>query len=101
MLTAIPSIKGATDAPLATPLLAPAAPAQAGPRLADALGGMATGAVETLRGAEAAAAGAMTGQVTTREAVDRVMEAERTLRAAVAVRDKLVSGWLDISRMQI
>ena len=62
---------------------------------------LAVEAVETLRTAEAAGAGAMTGEVGVREAVDRVMEAERTLRATVAIRDKLVAGWLDVSRMAI
>ena len=69
--------------------------------MGQALGRVATEAVDTLRAAETAGAGAMTGEIGTREAVDRVMEAERTLRAAVAVRDKLVAGWLDVSRMAI
>ena len=99
MLAAIAPLGSAPD----TPLLAPAAPtsAPARSRMTEALGELAASAAETLRAGESAAAGAMTGEVSAREAVDRVMEAERTLRAAVAVRDKLVSGWLDISRMQI
>ena len=96
-------------APIASGL-AQAAPPVAGPPVApqppstgfgEAVGHAALEAVETLRAAEAASAGAMTGEIGVREAVDRVMEAERTLRAAVSVRDKLVSGWLDVSRMQI
>ena len=71
------------------------------PTMGQAIGRMATDAVETLRAAESAGAGAMTGEVGVREAVDRVMEAERTLRASVAIRDKLVAGWLDVSRMAI
>lgn len=94
MLAALPTLGSATDAPLLAP------PTLASP-ISTAFADMATGAVDTLRAAETAASGAMTGEVPTREAVDRVMEAERTLRAAVAVRDKLVSGWLDVSRMQI
>ena len=96
MIPALPPLGAVTEAPL----IAPAAPSS-GPSIAAALGDMATDAIDTLRTAETAASGAMTGEVTTREAVDRVMEAERTLRAAVAVRDKLVAGWLDVSRMQI
>ena len=69
--------------------------------LAPALRDAATSAVETVRTAEIAAAGALTGEVGTREAVDAVMAAERTVRTAAAIRDKLVSGWLDISRMSI
>jgi flagellar hook-basal body complex protein FliE len=33
--------------------------------------------------------------------VERVMAAERTLQAALAVRDKAVSSYLEVSRMQI
>ena len=56
---------------------------------------------DILANAEAQAAGALTGETGTRQAVDAVMEAERTMRTAVAVRDKLVAAWLDLSRMSI
>ena len=85
-------------------MILPVAPFAAGPEArpaADALAGTARAAFETLRAGEEAAAGAIAGTVDAREAVDRVMEAERTLRAAVAIRDKLVAGWLDVSRMTI
>ena len=36
-----------------------------------------------------------------REVVDAVMSAEQTLQAAVAIRDKIVSAYLEISRMAI
>ena len=88
-------------APTAPPIASPVASKPAASGFGEAVGRAALDAVESLRAAEAASAGAMTGEVGVREAVDRVMEAERTLRAAVSVRDKLVSGWLDVSRMQI
>ena len=37
----------------------------------------------------------------TREAVDAVMNAEQSLQAAIAIRDKVVSAYLEISRIQI
>ena len=84
-----------------SPILpSPAAP-EGGTGFADALADAARNAAGTLRAAETAAMEGMTGTLGTREVVDRVMEAERTLRTAVAVRDKIVTGWLDISRMQI
>ena len=41
------------------------------------------------------------GQANTQEVVDAVMSAERTLQTAVAVRDKIVTAYLEISRMPI
>ena len=86
-----------------TAVLTPSSPAasSASPTMGEAVGRIAFDAIETLRTAESAGAGAMTGEVGVREAVDRVLEAERTLRATVAIRDKLVAGWLDVSRMAI
>ena len=68
---------------------------------ASALGTAALDAAQTLRTAEATAARALTGDAGIRETVDAVLEAERTVRAASAIRDKIVSGWLDVSRMSI
>lgn len=58
-------------------------------------------AVETLHGAEALSLKALQGEVETREVVDAVMSAEQTLQAAIAIRDKIVSSYLEISRMAI
>lgn len=93
--SALPSAPSSTVTPGSAGL------ASANPTMGEAFGSLAANAVETLRAAETAGAGAITGEVGMREAVDRVMEAERTLRASVAIRDKLVAGWLDVSRMAI
>jgi len=36
-----------------------------------------------------------------RQVTDAVMEAERNLQAAVAIRDKIVTAYLDMTRMAI
>ena len=54
-----------------------------------------------LNASEAAARGALTGTTGTREAVDAIMKAERSVQTAIAIRDKLVSGYHELSRMQI
>ncbi|WP_136659720.1 flagellar hook-basal body complex protein FliE [Nitratireductor sp. XY-223] len=41
------------------------------------------------------------GQAGTQEVVEAVMSAERTLQTAIAVRDKIVTAYLEISRMAI
>ena len=44
---------------------------------------------------------ALKGKADTREVVDAVMSAEQALQTAVAIRDKIVSAYLEISRMAI
>ena len=44
---------------------------------------------------------AIEGKASTQQAVMATMEAEKTLQAALAIRDKVVSAFLEISRMQI
>ncbi|MEX3007023.1 flagellar hook-basal body complex protein FliE [Hoeflea sp. TYP-13] len=52
------------------------------------------------RGEEMSVKG-ISGQATTQEVVEAVMSAERTLQTALAVRDKIVTAYLEISRMAI
>ncbi|WP_306118267.1 MULTISPECIES: flagellar hook-basal body complex protein FliE [unclassified Roseitalea] len=55
----------------------------------------------TVKTAEATAIRSMTGQMDARAVADAVMEAERNLQAAVAIRDKIVTAYLDMTRMAI
>lgn len=50
---------------------------------------------------EAAAIAGVQGSMPMQTVVEKVMAAERTLQAALAVRDKAVSAYQEISRMQI
>ncbi len=54
-----------------------------------------------LKAAEQIAIRGIEGKADIQEVVDRVMAAERTLSAALAIRNKLVAAWMEISRMQI
>ena len=59
-------------------------------------------AVGKLHNAESMSLKALQGaDLETREVVDAVMSAEQTLQAAVAIRDKIVSAYLEVSRMAI
>ena len=44
---------------------------------------------------------ALKGEADTREVVDAVMSAEQTLQTAIAIRDKIVTAYLEVSRMAI
>lgn len=50
---------------------------------------------------EKAAVQGMAGDMPLQQAVEKVLDAERTLQTVVAVRDRIVSAYLEISRMQI
>jgi flagellar hook-basal body complex protein FliE len=65
------------------------------------LGELATDAVATMEKAESVSLNALQGKSETREAVDAVMNAEQSLQAAIAIRDKIVSAYLEVSRMAI
>ncbi len=81
---------------------APVSPAASATSFSEALSGAATQAVATLDRAEALSLQALQGGgVETREVVDAVMSAEQSLQAAIAIRDKIVTAYLEISRMTI
>ena len=68
---------------------------------ADILSQAATKTVNTLQGAEQMSIQALKGDADTRQVVDAVLSAQQALQTTIAIRDKIVSAWLDISRMQI
>jgi flagellar hook-basal body complex protein FliE len=78
-----------------------ASPQQQGGDFASLLANLAGEAAGTVRAGEAAAIAGIQGSLPLQSVVERVMAAERTLQAALAVRDKAVSSYLEISRMQI
>ncbi|MBF9232622.1 flagellar hook-basal body complex protein FliE [Microvirga alba] len=79
-------------------------PAAAAPQTAD-FGGMmlqvAAKATETLRAGEAAAISGIQGKASVQQVVEAVMSAEQTLQTAIAIRDKVVAAYQEISRMAI
>ncbi|POO56605.1 flagellar hook-basal body complex protein FliE [Agrobacterium rosae] len=86
---------------LAENAVSTAATAATGPSFANVLGGVAMDAVESLKKGEAMSFAGIQGKANTREVVDAVMQADQTLKTAVALRDKIVSAYLDIVKMQI
>jgi len=66
-----------------------------------ALAEAAVDAANVLKAGEAAAISGIRGQASVQQVVEAVMAAEQTLSTAIAIRDKVVSAYLEISRMQI
>jgi flagellar hook-basal body complex protein FliE len=75
--------------------------AVAGPGFGEIMSNMASDAINSLKSGETASIAGIQGKATTREVVDAVMQADETLKTAVAFRDKIVSAYLDITKMQI
>ncbi|MFT4160937.1 flagellar hook-basal body complex protein FliE [Shinella zoogloeoides] len=68
---------------------------------AQVMGDMATEMTNTLKLGETKSFEAIQGKASTREVVDAVMNAEQTLQTAIAIRDKVVTAYLEVARMQI
>ena len=65
------------------------------------LGDIAAGAMNAIKGGEAAAISGLQGQASAQQVVEAVMSAERSLQLAIAVRDKVVQAYQEVSRMAI
>jgi len=68
---------------------------------ADLLGGLFNSASNAVKTAEATSIAGIKGKATVQQVVEAVMNAEQSLQGAIAVRDKVVAAYLEISRMQI
>ena len=73
----------------------------AGHGFAQVLGEVVAGAVDTLGKAEATSISALQGKASLHQVVDAVTQAEQTLQTTLAIRDKAVGAWSEISRMAI
>jgi flagellar hook-basal body complex protein FliE len=65
------------------------------------LGQVAADAAGTVRNAEALSIAGIRGQASVQQVVEAVMSAEQTLQGALAIRDKAVAAYLELSRMSI
>ena len=72
-----------------------------GPGFVEVMAEMASGVVGRLNQAEYVSMKAVQGEANTREVVDALMTAEQSLNTAIAIRDKIVTAYLEVSRMQI
>lgn len=72
-----------------------------GPGFGEVMAEMAGGVVGRLNQAEYVSMKAVQGEANTREVVDALMTAEQSLNTAIAIRDKIVTAYLEVARMQI
>lgn len=72
-----------------------------GPTFGAVLGDMASDTVNALKKSEGAAFAGIQGTASTREVVDAMLQADQSLKTAIAIRDKVVNAYLEITKMQI
>jgi flagellar hook-basal body complex protein FliE len=105
MITFEPAIlSSVASAASATSLagVAPSAPAVASDAsFGKMLDQLASQTVDTLRSAEATAIEGVRGKASVQSVVDAILAAERSLQTAIAVRDKAVGAYQEISKMAI
>ena len=79
-----------------------AAPGAASPAsFEQALGQTFNNALSTIQGGESAAIQGLQGSLAPAKVVEAVMGAQRTLQSALAIRDKAIAAYQEISRMAI
>jgi flagellar hook-basal body complex protein FliE len=88
-------------AALATPVPVGATAAASEAGFGAAVSSLAAAAIEQVRAGETAAIGGLRGSVPLQDAVAQVMAAEQALQAGLALREKIVNAYLEISRMTI
>ncbi|AHB47767.1 flagellar hook-basal body protein FliE [Hyphomicrobium nitrativorans NL23] len=88
-------------APAPTPQTAPVRTEPLPSDFGAVLGQMTLEAISTLRSSEQTAVAGVRGQATAQQVVEAVMDAEQTLQTAIAIRDKVVASYLEVSRMAI
>ena len=71
------------------------------PDFASVMAQVTTNAIDTMKNAETVSVKGINGEASTQSVVAAVMDAERTLTTAVAIRDKVVSAYQELSRMAI
>jgi len=82
--------------------LAPLQPATVDPSaFSSMLEGMFTDTLSAVKNAEAMSVNAVHGKASIQQVAEAVLAAEMTMQGAIAVRDKITSAYLELSRMAI
>ena len=80
---------------------AAASTSSSGPSFLETLGQVVNDGIGAMQSGEAAAIQGLQGNLAPFKVVEAVMGAQRTLQSALAIRDKAVSAYQEISRMTI
>lgn len=98
--SAVLGVGGGETQPLGSP--AKVAPgSDPGADFTSFLGQLTTDAASAVRTGESISVAGIQGKASVQEVVAAVMSAEQTLQSAIAIRDKVVQAYLELSRMSI
>jgi flagellar hook-basal body complex protein FliE len=97
--SAVQTVAGAAASIASTASAASAT--SAGQDFGAALSQAAGNVLHTLKGAEATSVKGIEGKASVEQVAESVMSAERTLQTALAIRDKAVAAYQQVSQMQI
>lgn len=75
--------------------------AASGASFSDAIANVSQSAIDKVKQGEAAAIAGVDGQASVQQVVEAVMQAESSLQTAIAIRDKVVNAYQEVSRMSI
>jgi flagellar hook-basal body complex protein FliE len=108
MIDAVSSLSSSTASPVAAGSVSTASrlgtastATEAGVDFGAMVSQLASHAAGVVRNAESVSVAGIQGTATVQQVVEAVMSAEQTLQGAVAIRDKVVAAYLELSRMQI
>ena len=100
MIAALPLVSS-TLSTLLGPSPAPKAPSAAGGDFSSMLASLTSDTVSKLKTSEQVSIAGIGGSATTQSVVEAVMQAQEALQTGLAVRDKAVAAFQDITRMAI
>ena len=101
MLAAVPLVTSALSALAPAAPAATAAAAPAGQSFGEVMSKVMSDAVSGLKGAEATATQGIKGSADVQTVVGQVMGAQESLQTALAIRDKAVGAFQEVTRMAI
>lgn len=101
VVTSISGVSGTAPVRSGAEVKAGTEVAEPGADFGSMLGRMLVDTADQLKTAEAVSVSGIKGQASVQHVVEQVMAAEQSLQAAIAIRDKVVSAYMEISRMAI
>jgi flagellar hook-basal body complex protein FliE len=99
LMTSVSGVAKTTDVAQSVPAVAQTSGSTLG--FDGVLEQVAADAIGSMKAGEAASISSIHGKVSAQRVVEAMMSAERTLQMAVAVRDKVVQAYQEVSRMAI
>lgn len=101
LVTSVSGVSGSTPVHSSTDVKTHSSVSASSDDFGDVLARMAADTVDTVKAAEAVSISGLQGKASVQQVVESVMAAEQSLQTAIAIRDKVVSAYMEISRMTI